>query len=1330
MVGIRLSAGVAFLSSTLLASSLSAAHRPANFDAAALSTPLSESAVRLSAARGSMPGTLPLEWHRTFAVPSFVWLADAATSDSTATSAKALMQPPTFEEAARQHLSAHAALYALSSSDTAAAYVSGVHDTGRGAVVVKFRQRVDGVEVFRDEMNVVMTRDRQLVALSGFLPAGALTNSSFASHRPLSSKAFSMPASEAVAAAFHDLAPEVTPIDASSLSGSAAAGGYQAFAVSGRSSDPRAVLRSSRTRPVWFHLPDHLEPAWYAEIEVADETTTDSDSYAYVISAADARVLFRKSLVEDAEGTPFTYRVWAATDGLQRPLNGPQGFSGTPHPTGTNDGFQASFVPQNLVTLASGPISTKDPWLPAGAGVTNGNNVDAYADLVAPDGFNKGDVRALTSAANTFDYAYDFALNPGANKNQQMASVTQLFYDLNFLHDWYYDSGFNEAAGNAQLDNYGRGGVPGDPLRGEAQDYNGRNNANMSTPADGGRPRMQMYVFDGVAGRTLHLDSPSAAARDYATGTAAFGPQSFDLSGDIVPVQPADGCAAITTSLTGKIAFIDRGTCTFVVKATNAKAAGAIAVIIGNVPASATPEQRITMACSASPCSATDQALVPGFHLALTDATALRAALKGGTTHGTVRRELLVDRDGGLDNAIVAHEWGHYLSNRLIGNSSGLTSIQSRGMGEGWSDFLALLMMVRPEDTTVASNVNFNGVYGVGAYATSGGNNGPLVNGGYYFAIRRVPYSTDMTRDPLTLRHIGNGEALSGAPTAYGDDGSNNAEVHNTGEVWATMLWECYAALLRDTLGDHPRLTFSQAQQRMKDYLVASLRITPSDPTFLDARDALLAAAFASDPLDYQAFWQAFAKRGAGVRAISAERYSATNRGGLEDFGVGADLNITSLSLDDSVSACNRNGVLEGGESGLLTVSIRNRGNTRLKATTATVSSADSRLTFDANGALAFPPSDPGQTVSATVKASLAKAPGIVTPPVSLVVRDADLTFAQSVSTSWQPRLNAHDEPKQSASDDVEGMRTAWSVVSGPGSRTPAAWKRLEIDPMHHHWSAKESPDRGDWSLVSPALFVSTKEPFIFTFRQKYSFDLFVDPGTREVFPLDGGVLELSADGGITWTDIGAAASPGYGSVPITIDNLNPLEGRRAFIGSSPGASADLPSTSPFVKTTVDLGSTYAGQRVQIRFRLGTAAGHSLAPLLGWQIDDIAFTGIVNLPFFALLADRGLCGVSSSTTSLRSDGILATGAKPLLLEASVSSSPNVPSGTVEFVEGRNVLGAALLTNGKATMDTTRLLPGVHTVVASYVGGTNFSPSTSQAVTITVETSGRRRAAGR
>src|SRR5262249_17412777 len=162
------------------------------------------------------------------------------------------------------------------------------------------------------------------------------------------------------------------------------------------------------------------------------------------------------------------------------------------------------------------------------------------------------------------------------------------------------------------------------------------------------------------------------------------------------------------------------------------------------------------------------------------------------------------------------------LTNRLIGDGNGLSNNQGGSMGEGWGDFNALLMTVRPEDAGVSSNPNFSGVYSLNGYVLSGGPNGPLPNNAYYFGIRRDPYSTDMTKDPLTFRHIAQGEPLpEGVPVAFGANGAFNAEVHSSGEVWTTMLWECYASLLRDTA----RLTFNQARDRMRAYLVAALKL-------------------------------------------------------------------------------------------------------------------------------------------------------------------------------------------------------------------------------------------------------------------------------------------------------------------------------------------------------------------------------------------------------------------------------------------------------------------------------------------------------------------------
>ena len=170
-----------------------------------------------------------------------------------------------------------------------------------------------------------------------------------------------------------------------------------------------------------------------------------------------------------------------------------------------------------------------------------------------------------------------------------------------------------------------------------------------------------------------------------------------------------------------------------------------------------------------------------------------------------------------------------------------------------------------------------------------------------------------MTKDPLTYKHIMNGVALPpGVPIAFPDDGSFNSEVHATGEIWTTMLWECYAALLRDG----GRLTFDEARDRMRAYFVASLKLTPLNPTLLEARDALLAAAFAADPDDHALFLRAFAKRGAGPRAATGDRFDPDNAGAVESFDVGGDLGVAAVALDDSIAPCDRDGRLDAGETG------------------------------------------------------------------------------------------------------------------------------------------------------------------------------------------------------------------------------------------------------------------------------------------------------------------------------------------------------------------------------------------------------------------------------
>ncbi|WP_313398054.1 PA domain-containing protein [Stenotrophomonas sp.] len=118
-------------------------------------------------------------------------------------------------------------------------------------------------------------------------------------------------------------------------------------------------------------------------------------------------------------------------------------------------------------------------------------------------------------------------------------------------------------------------------------------------------------------------------------GTASFGPAATaaNFKGPVVVANDgtepdtADACEALPAgSLAGKVAYVNRGTCAFEIKAANVQAAGAVAAIIGNVASSADPGTAPGMAEDASV-----NATIPTLSVNLNDANLIKAAAQAGT---------------------------------------------------------------------------------------------------------------------------------------------------------------------------------------------------------------------------------------------------------------------------------------------------------------------------------------------------------------------------------------------------------------------------------------------------------------------------------------------------------------------------------------------------------------------------------------------------------------------------------------------------------------------------------------------------------------------------
>jgi Fungalysin metallopeptidase (M36)/Calx-beta domain len=575
-----------------------------------------------------------------------------------------------------------------------------------------WEQLVDGIPVFDGLLISHVTKQEELVSISSqFIPDAAKATTLGTPNRTTLLASPATTPAQAVVKAMENLGESITESELRTVNVEPKSSEkHQSFSAPSLKGD-------ADVRLVWLPMNrTSMRLCW----QVILMSGARGEMFKIIIDARTGEALLRQNLTEYISNA--SYRVFVSES-----------------PTPMSPGFQTLSTNQPalvsrvlVVTNAFNTNASPNGWINDGDNETVGNNVDAHLDRNAD---NLPDLpRPRGAPFRVFDPPLDLSQDPASYAD---ASVVNLFYWNNWMHDKLYEFGFTEAAGNFQVNNFGRGGQGNDSVQADAQDGSNFNNANFSTPPDGLPGRLQMYIFNGP-----------------------------------------------------------------------------------------TP-----------------------------------------------------NRDGDLDTQIILHEYTHGLSGRLVGGGAGISALQSRGLGEGWSDFFSLALLSKSGDDLDANHPE-------GAYATY-----QLfgLQENYYFGIRRYPYSTDMTRSPGTFRDIDPGQAdlHTGVPRNPVIVNSPS-EIHNMGEIWCVTLWDARANLIR-------KYGFDIGNQLVLQLITDALSLTPPNPNFIQARDAILQADLIDNGgVNHPELWAAFAKRGMGFHASAP--VSMTSVGVVESYNVPDDLLVTPPS--------------------------------------------------------------------------------------------------------------------------------------------------------------------------------------------------------------------------------------------------------------------------------------------------------------------------------------------------------------------------------------------------------------------------------------------------
>ncbi|MDH3530557.1 MAG: extracellular metalloproteinase, partial [Acidobacteriota bacterium] len=525
--------------------------------------------------------------------------------------------------------------------------------------------------------------------------------------------------------------------------------------------------------------------------------------------------------------------------------------------------------------------------------------------------------------------------------------------------------------------------------------------------------------------------------------------------------------------------------------------------------------------------------------------------------------------DGDLDADVIIHEFSHGLSNRLHGNAFGLSTNMSRMMGEGWGDFFAHALLSQQSD-------GINGVYSMGGYDTRNLLSGGLGTANYYYGIRRFPKAImsftggalNRPHNPITFADVDQttvnySDGAFAAPVA-GHLSNNADQVHSGGEVWSSALWEVRAQMIN-------RLGFAAGNQRAMQVVVDGMKLAPLGPTYIQERDAILAAAATGSPDDIRDVWEGFRIRGMGFSATVDVAGSGGGSARVTEAFDGPNVVLGPGFVVSDVPG-NGDGFPEPGEPLLITVPIVNN-------TGATVTGVTVNLNGGPN--VSYGDIAAGNTVSNQIA---------YTVPGGALCATAD-TVNINISGSEGPRTEIRriilGQPDPAATENFDGVTApalpaGWTTAqTGPGAAFVTATGFPDTSPNSAFTPNQGLPGGNSGSTLDSPEYVINTNGGVVSFRNNYD--------TEAAW--DGGVLEISINGG-AYQDIllagGNFIEGGYNGALGT--NSNPLDGRLAWTGNSGG----------YIDSSIELPPSAVSQPLKFRWRFGEDT-NTLST--GWHVD-------------------------------------------------------------------------------------------------------------------------------